>query len=75
MSNNELANSLNRELNTKNIKITDIEKVDDYLFIKLDNGQKLLNNGKDLYDVSDYNHLINIFNMGNRFCAVMKYMS
>lgn len=37
----------------------------------LDNGQKILTNGKDLYDVSNYNHLSSIFNMENKVCAIM----
>lgn len=71
MTNNELIFSENNELGLKHIKIIDMDKVDDYLFIILDNGQKILTNGKDLYDVSDYNHLSSMFNMGGKFCAVM----
>lgn len=71
MLNNELENIPNKEFSTKNIKIIDIDKVDNYLFIILDNGQKILTDGKDLYDVSDYSHLLSMFNMGDKFCAVM----
>lgn len=71
MSNNGLENISSKELSTKNIKIIDMNKIDDYLFIILDNDQNILTNGKDLYDVSDYNHLLNMFYMGNKFCAVM----
>lgn len=67
----ELATIPNKELSMKHIKIMDMEKVDNYLFIILNNGQKILTNGKDLYDVSDYNHLSSIFHMGDKFCAVM----
>ena len=72
MSNNKLKNISNKELNIKHIKITNIDKVDDYLFIALDINQKILTNGINSYDVSEYNHLLNIFHMGDKFCAVMK---
>ena len=70
MPDNELINSLNNTLGLKNIKIKNIYKVDDYLFITLDNGQKILTNGDEVYDVSEYNHLSSVFNMENKFCAV-----
>ncbi len=62
----------NNESELKNIKIINTEKVDDYLFIVLENGQRVLTNGIELYDVSNYNHLFNVFNMGNKLCAVMQ---
>lgn len=68
---NELSNISNNELGFKNIKILNIEKVNDFLFIVLDNGQRILTNGSELYDVSNYNHLSALFNMGDKFCAVM----
>lgn len=71
MSDNEIENIASRELNIKNIKIIDMDKVDDYLFIKLENGQNILMNGKVLYNVSGYRHLSSIFNMGDKLCAVM----
>lgn len=43
MLNNELANTSNKELGFKHIKIVDMEKVCDYLFFILDNGQKNIN--------------------------------
>ena len=71
MLNNELANTSNKELGFKHIKIIDIEKFGDYLFFILDNGQKVLTNGAEIYDVSDYYHLSNIFHIEDKFCAVM----
>ena len=68
---NELSNIANNALGFKNIKILYIEKVNDFLFIALDNGQKILTNGSELYDVSIYNHLYDLFNMNDKFCAVM----
>lgn len=70
-NNNELSNISKNELALKNIKVFDVEKVKNYLFIVLENGQRILTNGSELYDVSNYNHLSNLFHMGDRFCAVM----
>ncbi len=47
MSDNELINNPNTKLEFKNIKIKDVDKVDDYLFIILDNGQKILTNNRN----------------------------
>lgn len=69
MSSNNLINS-NNDLGFINIKIDNIDKVDDYLFIALNNGQKILTNGKELYDVSEYSHLVSLFSMEDKFCAV-----
>ena len=59
------------EVGLKNIKVLNVEKCNDYLFITLDNGQKILTNGTDVYDVSIYSHISNLFNMGDRLCAVL----
>lgn len=70
MFNNELISDSNNQLGFKKIKIDYMDKVDDYLFIALSNGQKVLTNGKEMYDVSEYNHLTALFFMGDKFCAV-----
>lgn len=71
MPDNQLSvNNSNNELEYKNIAIKDMDKVNDYLFIILDNGQKILTNGKELYDCSEYSHFTNIFTMGDKLCAV-----
>lgn len=72
MSNNELLNNKNNALNFNSFKIKTIENIKDYLFIALTNGQKLLTNGKEIYDVSNYEHFIDIFSMDNKLCAVLK---
>lgn len=72
LNSNELSNISNNELGLKNIKILNVEKVNDFLFIVLDNGKRILTNGSELYDVSNYNHLSDLFNMGDKFCAVMR---
>ena len=59
------------EVGLKNIKVLNVENCNDYLFITLDNGQKILTNGTDVYDVSIYSHISNLFNMGDRLCAVL----
>lgn len=71
MLENKLDNILNNELGLKYIKIVDMDMVDDYLFIKLSNNQKILTNGKDLYDVSGFNYLDSILEIGDKLCAVM----
>ena len=68
---NELINASYNEVGSKSIKIVNIEKKDDYLFIQLDNGQNIVTNGIEIYDVSNYNHLKNIFSMQDKLCAVM----
>lgn len=72
MTNNELSNISNNELGLKNIKILNVEKVNDFLFIVLDNGQRILTNGSESYNILNYNHLSDLFNMGDKFCAVMR---
>ena len=69
---NVLSNNLNDKLGVKSINVLNVKKVKDYLFIELDNDQRILTNGNELYDVSDYNNLYDLFNMGNRLCAKMK---
>ena len=76
MPDNQLSvNNSNNELGYKNITIKDMDKVNDYLFIILDNGQKILTNGKKLYDCSGYSHFTDIFTMGDRLCAVFTKFS
>lgn len=72
MVTNDLEKVPERKLSTKSIKIVDISKVNGYLFIKFDNNQNILTNSEELYDVSGYNHLLNIFNIGEKLCVVMK---
>lgn len=72
LNSNELSNISNNELGLKNIKILNVEKANDFLFIVLDNDKRILTNGSELYDVSNYNHLSDLFNMGDKFCAVMR---
>ena len=62
---------MSNEVGLKNIKVLNVEKCNDYLFITLDNGQKILTNGTDIYDVSIYSHISDLFNMGDRLCAVL----
>lgn len=65
-------NNQNNELEFKKIKIDDMYKVAAYLFIVLSNGQKVLTNGKELYDVSEYSGLMDLFFMEEKLCAVLK---
>lgn len=56
-------------LGYKNLEIIDVEKVGDWLFIILENNQKILTNGKEVYDVSEYDHLKDIFVIQGRIYA------
>ena len=69
---NRLSNISDDKLGLKSINVLNVEKVNDYLFIVLDNDQKILTNGSEVYDVSSYNHLYDLFNMGDMLCAVMR---
>lgn len=71
MLDKELSNTSSNELETKNIKITNIYKMQDYLFIELNNGQKILIDGKKIYDISNYDNVIDVFNMDKKLCAVV----
>jgi hypothetical protein len=71
MPNNELIENLNNNLGFRNVKIKRIENHKDYLLIVLDNDQKVLTNGKEVYNVSDYDNFVDIFPMGNRLCTVL----
>lgn len=76
MPDNQLSvNNSSNELRYKNITIKDMYKVNDYLFLILDNGQKILTNGKELYDCSEYSHFTDIFTMGDKLCAVFTKFS
>ncbi len=71
-----LVNNSSDSLGYRNITIKGMDKVDDYLFIILDNGQKILTNGQKIYNCSEYSHFTDIFPMGDRLCAVFtKYSS
>ena len=71
MTNNELSNISSNELETKSIKINNIYKVKDYLFIELNNRQKILTDGKKIYDISNYDNVIDVFPMSDKLCAVV----
>ena len=61
----------NVNVSFRSISIANVYKLKDYLFIKFDNKQKILTNGYNLYDVSDYDYVDDVFNMGNRLCAIL----
>lgn len=59
-----------KTLSNKVVKIIGIDRIDDYLFIKLDNNQKILTDGRRIFEFSEYNHLVKLFTMSDRVCAV-----
>lgn len=71
MPNNELFGNLDNSLEIRNIKIKRIINHKDYLFIILDNDQKIITNGDKVYNVSDYDNFLDTFSMGNRLCALL----
>lgn len=70
LDNDEIIPSTFNMLELKSIKVNDMDKVGDYLFIVLNNNQKILTNGKEIYDVSTYSHLVNMFSLSENLCAV-----
>lgn len=71
MPNNELFENSDNSLGIRNIKIKRIENHKDYLFIVLDNNQKIITNGKKVYNVSEYDNFKDTFTMGNKLCALL----
>ena len=55
----------------KELTIKDISKVDDYLFVEFDCGQKLLMDQERVYEVSDYDSLSEVFLLNGRLCAAL----
>lgn len=73
MSNSSLTEKSNNKIGFKEIKIKDISYVDEFLYIAFDNGQKLLINEKTkkIYDLSSYSRFVEIYEMGDKLCAVL----
>ena len=63
-------NQLSTNFDSNNIRVTNVKRINDFLYITLENGQKIISNNKDIYDVSNYLELWDIFYMGNKLCAV-----
>lgn len=64
-----LCNPENKTLGFKNFAIKDMIKVEDWLFIVLENNQKILTNGKEVYDFSLYDTLKDIFVVNGKVYA------
>lgn len=62
-------NPENKTFGFKNIAIKDMTKIEDWLFIILENNQKILTNGKEVYDFSDYDALKDIFAVNGKVYA------
>lgn len=76
MSNDELIlTGSNNDLSYEKFSIKEIYKVNDYLFLILNNGQKILTNGKEIYDCSEYDYCVDLFNMNDNLCAVFTKFS
>ena len=78
-NNNEIINFSNDEVvgidnkvNFSNMRINDITRVDEWLFIVFDNDKKILLDQKNnkVYDISDYYSFINAYEMDDKVYAV-----
>lgn len=58
-------------LDTRKIKIRDISHIDEYLYIIFDNNQKILTDGKRIFDLSSFGYVQKVVMMGDRFCAIL----
>ena len=65
----DLIENSSNNIGFRNIAIKDIISADGWLFITLENDQKILTNGECVYDFSEYDHLKDIFIVGNRTLA------
>ena len=75
MANDKLVNKDNNKLCFKNIKVDKIEKNEQYLFVILGNGQKILTDGNKMYNVSDYEHFEKVMIMNGKKLGVFKNYS
>lgn len=80
-NNNEIINFSNDEVvgidnkvNFSNMRINDITRVDEWLFIVFDNDKKILLDQKNnkVYDISDYYSFINAYEMDDKVYAVLR---
>ena len=72
MVSSEITQKQNNNLKFKNIEVERIEHNNKHLFIVLDNGQKMLIVDNKIYDVSEYEHFVDYFEMNNKKYAVLK---
>lgn len=71
MLKDELVDNSNNSLGSRSVKIKKIKNHNGYLFIILGNEQKILTNGKEIYNISNYENFIDVFPMGDKICAVL----
>lgn len=67
----KMSNFSSNKLEVKNLKITNIYKIKNYLFMELYNRQKILTDGKKIYDISSYDNVLDIFFLNDKLCAVV----
>ena len=61
------------QLSTMDYDVKVVVKYGDYYYIKLENEQSFVTDGKKVYDTSFYGKVCNVFIMGDRLCAVCYY--
>lgn len=72
--NNDKVVELDNKVNFLNMRINDITRIDEWLFIVFDNDKKILIDQKNnkVYDISDYYCFINAYEMDDKVYAVLK---
>ncbi len=66
-------NQASANLDFKSIMVTNVKRINDFLYITLENGQKIISDSKVIYDVSNYYELNDIFYMEDKLCAVFDH--
>lgn len=69
---NELIGGFDNKIGPRSIKVKYIENYKDLLFVVLDNEQKFFTDGKNIYDVSEYDRYREIETIDGRLCAVLE---
>ncbi len=69
---NDLTSNANSLDNYKSLKIKNMEEISGYLYMAFDNGQKILMNNKEVYDISEYDFCNSIIELNKRKYGVLK---
>lgn len=59
------------DLAVQEFKIKDLGRVNDYVYLLLDNGQNLLANREETYDISEFSSISGVFQMKERLVAIL----
>lgn len=67
----DMINKEDTDLAVQEFKIKDLGKVNDYVYLLLDNGQNLLANREETYDISEFSSISGVFQMKERLVAIL----